>query len=60
MPRTEYEDAGDEVRQQYFTRALNWFFNNRKGQPSLDKVQALAKDLYNADEFVKERRTKNK
>lgn len=58
MLKIKYEDAPDDVQHSYFTRALNWYYEHRKGQPSLNQVKALAEDLYNADEFVKASRDK--
>lgn len=41
-----------DVRQSYFVKALNWYINNRKGQPSLPVVKRLAATLWFTDEFV--------
>lgn len=49
----DFASQPDDVRQSYFVRALNWYFDHGRGQPSLPKVKELAATLWFNDEFVK-------
>lgn len=42
----------DDVRQTYFAKALDWYYRNRKGQPSYIRCRALAASMWFADDFI--------
>ena len=55
----DFAKQPDEIRLGYFARAVNWYMEHGKGQPSLHRVKQLAATLWWNDEFVKPRSKKN-